>query len=74
MPSTAIFLTQDEYDGLITRLAALEAALPARSSDIEALALRVQSVESTLAAFSKTVADLPRLVVKESVTKGGTPA
>lgn len=74
MPVNAIFLTQEEYDGIVTRLAALESALPSRSSDIEALTRRVQSLESTLSAFAKTVADLPRLVVKESVTKGGTPA
>lgn len=75
MPSTAIFLTQDEYDGIMARLAALEAAIPARSSDIEALARRVQSVESTLSAFTKRMSELPiKGTVEEAVTKGATPA
>lgn len=74
MPVNAIFLTQEEYDGIVSRLAAIEAALPVRSSNIEAITLRVQSLESTVSAFAKTVADLPRLGAKESVTKGGTPA
>jgi len=64
VPSTAVFLTQAEYDGIMQRLAGLEAALPGRSSEVEALTLRVQSLESTLSAFSKTVAELP------SSTKG----
>lgn len=58
MPATAIFLTQEEYDGIMTRLAALEAALPARSSDIEALTLRLQGLESTLSAYAKRMAEL----------------
>jgi hypothetical protein len=49
---------------------ALEAALPTRSSETEGLALRVQSLESTLSAFAKTVADLPRQVTTKE--KAGT--
>lgn len=58
MPVTTVSLTVEEYTGIMDRLAALEAALPPRSSDVEALFLRVQGIESTLSAFSKTVADV----------------
>lgn len=67
MPIPVLMLTQDEYDGILTRLAAIEAALPSRSSETEGLALRVQSLESTLSAYSKRMAELP------VTTKGGTP-
>jgi BMFP domain-containing protein YqiC len=70
MPIPVLMLTQDEYDGILARLAALEAALPTRSSETEGLALRVQSLESTLSAFAKTVADLPRQVTTKE--KAGT--
>ncbi len=59
MPIPVLMLTQDEYDGILARLAAIEAALPSRLSETEGLALRVQSLESTLSAYSKRMADLP---------------
>lgn len=67
MPTNVLMLTQEEYDGIIQRLAALEAALPTRSSDIEALNLRVQSFESTLSAYTKRMAEMPQS------TKGDRP-
>lgn len=70
MPATAIFLTQEEYDGIMTRLAALEAASQARSTDIEALTLRMQSLESTLSAYTKRMAELTiKTVTEETATK-----
>lgn len=69
MPIPVLMLTQDEYDGILTRLAAIEAAIPSRSSETEALAHRVQSLESTLAAYQKTMSSLPSAQVK-----GGTAA
>lgn len=65
MPIPMIMLTQNEYDGLIQRLAALEAALPSRSNETVGLALRVQSLESTLAAYQKTMSTIL------TTTKGG---
>lgn len=66
MPIPVLMLTQEEYDGLLQRLAALEAALPARSYETEGLALRVQSLESTLAAYQKTMS-----TIQATTTKGG---
>ena len=68
MPIPVLMLTQDEYDGIMTRLAALEAALPARSNETEGLALRVQSLESTLAAYQKTMS-----TIQTTTTKGDKP-
>jgi hypothetical protein len=64
MPVPVIMLTQEEYDGIMQRLAALESALPGRSYEVEALARRVQSLESTLSAYQKTMSDVTKLPVK----------
>lgn len=73
MPSTAIFLTQDEYDGIISRLAAVETAGAASVKLVADLQLRVQSAESTLSAFTKTMADVPKLAGKAETAEPLTP-
>lgn len=67
MPIPVLMITQTEYDSILDRLATLEAALPARSTETDGLALRVQSLESTLSAYSKRMAELPQ------PTKRGSP-
>ncbi len=69
MPIPVLMLTQAEYDGLLQRLSALEAALPARSSETEGLTLRVQSLESTLAAYQKTMSTLQVTQPKGGLTQ-----
>lgn len=58
MPATAIFLTQDEYDVIMSRLAALESASAVLIRSVTDLQTRVQSVESTLSAYMKRMADM----------------
>lgn len=64
MPVPVIMLTQEEYDGIMQRLAALESVMPGRSTEVETLTLRVQGVESTLSAYQKTMSDVTKLPVK----------
>lgn len=78
MPSTAIFLTIEEYTAIIDRLTALEAALKQRDTDVASLLLRMQSLESTMSAYAPTLASIPslakRITILETpvVTKTGT--
>lgn len=72
MPVTTVSLTVEEYQGIINRLAALEGWMASRQSDLAPLAQRLQGVESTLSAFSKTVADLPKLGTKTDGVVGTT--
>ena len=71
MPVTTVSLTVEEYEGLISRLTALESWMAARQADLAPLAQRVQGLEATLAAFSKTVADLPKASTKTDPVIGG---
>jgi hypothetical protein len=64
MPVTTVSLTVEEYEGIMSRLTALESWMAARQTDLTPLVQRVQGLEATLAAFSKTVADLPKTVSK----------
>lgn len=64
MPVTTVSLTVEEYEGIISRLAALESWIAARHTDLAPLVQRVQGLEATLAAFTKTVADLPKVMSK----------
>lgn len=65
MPVTTVSLTVEEYQALIDRLTALETQMAARHTDLAPLLQRVQGLESTLSAFAKTVADLPKISRKE---------
>ncbi|HNP80113.1 MAG TPA: hypothetical protein PKN47_01520 [Nitrospira sp.] len=64
MPVTTVSLTVEEFEGIMSRLTALESWMAARQSDLAPLVQRVQGVEATLAAFSKTVAELPKIASK----------
>lgn len=64
MPVTTVSLTVEEFEGIMSRLTALESWMAARQTDLAPLVQRVQGVEATLAAFSKTVADLPKTISK----------
>lgn len=70
MPVTTVSLTVEEYQALIDRLAALEAWMAARQTDLAPLVQRVQGIESTLSAFSKTIADLPKVASKTTAAVG----
>lgn len=70
MPVTTVSLTIEEYEGIMTRLTALEAWMAARQADLAPLVQRVQGVESTLSAFKKTVADLPKTTTKTGTAIG----
>ncbi len=64
MPVTTVSLTVEEYQGIIDRLAALEAVHAAIQTDLAPLAQRVQSVESTSSAMRERVASIPSLDVR----------
>lgn len=64
MPVTTVSLTVEEYEGIMSRLTALESWLAARQTDLAPLVLRVQSLESTLSAYQKTMSEMPTLTVK----------
>lgn len=72
MPATAIFLTIEEYTGIIDRLTALEAAVATRAAALTTLDQRVQGAESTLSAHSATLAALPKLSERITVLEKGT--
>ncbi|MCS6287759.1 MAG: hypothetical protein H8K10_02135 [Nitrospira sp.] len=59
MPVTTVSLTVEEYEGIMSRLASLESWMAARQTDLAPLVQRVQGLEATLTAFSRTLADLP---------------
>lgn len=75
MPATAIFLTVEEYTGIIDRLTAVEAAIASCGANQTDLTGRVQGAESTLSAHSATLAGLPklseRITVLETTNKAG---
>ena len=64
MPVTTVSLTVEEYQGIIDRLAALEAVHAAIQIDLAPLAQRIKSMESTSSAMLARVASIPSLDVR----------
>lgn len=58
MPSVALFLTQQEYDEILTRTKLLESHVSALAEIIATHEKRMQSLESTLSAYQQTMATM----------------
>lgn len=67
MPGTLVTLTLEEYQGIMDRLAVLEAWQTARANDIAPVLQRLQGVESTVSAIGSTVATMPKLDARIAV-------